>query len=119
MKEFKFSMGQKVKLIGCGNDRSDKHKGKIGIVSAIYDREKTPGHYPLSDYRVTVGCGKQVDNSNTIYCSEKALAPVLTIKAFCFRSNKAKEYMWKNSTAKKPGYFRMEEFDIEKEMISE
>lgn len=111
-------MGQRVKLVGCGNANSN-HVGKIGRVTAIYDRESTPGYYPMSDYRVTLKDGKHFDNSNTVYCSEASLMPVLTIKAFCFRNNKTKEYIWKNASTRKPGHTRMEEFDIEKEMINE
>lgn len=115
MKDFKFTMGQKVKLKV--TTKGGHSKGKIGVITAIYDVNFTPGQYPTSDYRVTFG-PKEHGNNNQAYVMESELEPVQTVKAFCFRKKSDKTYMWKSSQANKAGYERFAEFDIEKEILS-
>lgn len=114
MKDFKFTMGQKVKL---KKDKNRLNKGTVGIVTALYDTSFTPGQYNQSDYRVTVG-SKQNGNDNQAYVMESEIEPVQTVTAFCFRKKSDKTYIWKSSQANKAGYERFAEFDIEKEIIN-
>ncbi len=96
--------------------------GKVGVVTAMYDKDFTPGQYPTSDYRVTFG-EKQQGNNNQAYVSQSDLSEVETIKAYCFVKKLSKtrptvdgDYIWKSSEKSVKGFIRAMEFDIEKEI---
>lgn len=116
---FYFEMGQKVRLVR--TTKGGHSKGRIGIVTAMYDKEFTPGQYPTSDYRVTFG-PKQEGNNNQCYCMQSDLEAVETIKAYAFVKNKKTgtaekgDYSWKSSEKAMKGFRRAPEFDIEKEI---
>ena len=108
--EFKFNMGDRVKIVSIKGMEHCQGVGKVGVVSAVYDPKLTPTNYPKCEYRISILDGQSANNSsNTFYVLETDIEPVKVVTAYCYYKNK--KYEWFSSVTKRPGAKRCPELD--------